>query len=60
MPTKLNLRLRAEDRRALEAAAEIIAGPAGAPHVRRITIIRRALAAFNAQHRDAPVKEPAA
>lgn len=49
MTTKLNLRLQPSDRRALDTAAEIIAGPAGGPHVRRIAIIRAALAAFNAQ-----------
>lgn len=50
MTTKLNLRLRAEDRQALNTAAEIIAGRAGAPHVRRVTIIRQALAFFNERH----------
>ncbi len=50
MSGKLTLRLRDADARALDTAAEIIAGPAGAPFVGRTEVIRRALEAFNAQH----------
>ena len=50
MTRKLTLRLREDDARALDAAAANIAGPSGAPFVGRMTIIRRALAVFNAQH----------
>ena len=57
MTRKLTLRLRDDDARALDIAAERIAGPAGAPYVGRMTIIRRALAAFNAAH-EQPQQEP--
>ena len=50
MTKNLNLRLQERDIRALDAAAAAIAGPSGAPYVRPMTILRRALEAFNAQH----------
>ena len=50
MTTSLHLRLLPDDARAFDTAAEIIAGSSGAPYLGRTEIIRRALAAFNAQH----------
>lgn len=48
--TQLTLRLQADDVRAFDQAAQIIAGgPLGAPFVGRTTIIRRALKVFNDQ-----------
>ena len=58
MPDRLNLRLRMEDHVALDTAARIIAGTAGAPHIRRCTVLRHVLAAFNAQHEAVPRQEP--
>ena len=49
MTKQLNLRLQEQDTHALDTAAAIIAGPSGAPYIGRLTVIRRALAAFNAQ-----------
>ncbi len=53
MTRSLNLRLQERDIRALDAAAAAIAGPSGAPYVRPMTILRRALEEFNAQHEQA-------
>ena len=53
MTKNLNLRLQEQDTHALDTAAAIIAGPSGAPYIGRLTVIRRALAAFNAQHSQA-------
>ena len=50
MTRSLNLRLQERDIRALDAAAAAIAGPSGAPYVRPMTILRRALEAFNEAH----------
>ena len=49
MTSKLTLRLREADVRALEAAAVKIAGPTGGPFVGRTAVIRTALEAFNAK-----------
>ena len=46
MTDRITLRMLPGDLRSLAAAAEIIAGPAGAAYVRPTTIIRKALAAF--------------
>ena len=46
MTRQLTLRLREDDLCAFDAAAENIAGPAGAPYVGRTLVLRRALAVF--------------
>ncbi len=53
MTRQLNLRQQERDIAALDTAAEAIAGPSGGPFVGRLTVIRRALEAFNAQHNQA-------
>ncbi len=46
MRKQLTLRLLPADQAALDTAAAAIAGPAGAPYLGRMTVIRKALAAF--------------
>lgn len=58
MSRKLTLRLQEADARALDTAAALIAGPAGASFVGRMTVIRRALAVFNAVGVQAQAQEP--
>ncbi len=50
MTKQLNLKLQERDIAALSEAATAIAGPSGAAYVRPMTILRQALAAFNATH----------
>lgn len=51
MSRNLNLRLHERDISALATAATVIAGPNGARYVRPMTILRKALEAFNEAHR---------